>query len=296
MNFFKKIANGLKKTRDNLANALAKIFPSSEIDEEFYEELEFLLISADIGANTSVEIIDKLKKVIKANKLKKVEEVKDALRNIISEMIHTESEEIPNPKLVMVVGVNGVGKTTTIGKLAAHNIEKKNKVMMVAGDTFRAGASEQLTVWAERNNCKIIKNKEGSDSASVVFDGIKSAISKNIDVLLVDTAGRLHNKTNLMEELKKIGRIVEKEWQGELEKILVVDATTGQNAIQQVKLFDEAVGLDGIIMTKLDGTSKGGILINIVHELNMPVRFIGVGEGIDDLMPFDSEEFAKSII
>ena len=298
MGFFKKLFAGLKKTKDSIGQKLSMIFGSGELNDEFFEELEYVLISADMGTKTSNDIIEEVKQKCKKQKIKTQEEFKDVLKQTIYEILtQIEKQEEKYPQVIMMVGVNGVGKTTTIGKLASLFKSEGKNVMLAAGDTFRAAATEQLTEWASKSKVKIVKQGEGADSASVVFDAISSAKSKNADVLLIDTAGRLHNKVNLMEELKKINRVVEKEWSDcNFKKYIVLDATTGQNAINQVEYFNEAVGLDGIVLTKLDGTSKGGIVVSIVNDLKIPVCFVGVGEGVDDLLPFDAKEYVDSLI
>lgn len=298
MGFFSKIFEGLKKTKDSIGKKLSMIFGNGELNDEFFEELEYVLISADMGTSTSSEIIEEVKDKCKKSKIKTQDEFKQVLKQTIYEILtKAEQPEINYPTAIMMIGVNGVGKTTTIGKLASFfkNNNKKN-VMLAAGDTFRAAATEQLTEWANRSKVKIVKQGEGADSASVVFDAVSSAKNKNVDVLLIDTAGRLHNKVNLMEELKKISRVVEREWVDcDYRKYIVVDATTGQNAMSQVQMFNEAIGIDGIILTKLDGTSKGGIIVPIVNELQVPVCYVGVGEGVDDLIPFDAKEYVDSL-
>lgn len=299
MGFFSKIFGGLKKTKDTLAQKISMIFGRGELDDEFFEELEYVLISSDIGINTSSDIIESVKKSCKKQHIKTKEEFTAVLKQTMIDMLTEEldDEEETYPEVIMIIGVNGVGKTTSIGKMAHYYKSLKKDVVMVAGDTFRAAATEQLTEWANRNKVRIIKQSEGADSAAVVFDGVSSAKSKNTDVLLVDTAGRLHNKANLMEELKKIDRVVEREWpEVSYKKYIVLDATTGQNALSQVEYFNEAVGIDGIILTKLDGTSKGGIIFPIINEYHVPVKFVGVGEGIDDLMPFNAQDFVDAIL
>jgi len=296
MKFFGKIINALKKTKNSISSKIDSIF-HKEIDEEFFENLESILISADIGVATCEEIIDELKVIIKKTKSKTCDEVKMLLRNIIKEKINFEKKEETYPLVSIIVGVNGVGKTTSIGKLANYYKNLNQKVVLVAGDTFRAAASEQLSEWADRSKIKIIKQGEGADPSSVVFDGLSYAKSKKADVVLIDTAGRLHNKVNLMEELAKIERVVSKNYsEANVLKLLVIDATTGQNGVIQAKEFNKMVNLDGIILSKLDGTSKGGIVISIYNELKIPVYFVGVGEKIDDIIPFDADEFAQSII
>ena len=267
------------------------------MNDEFFEDLEDILISSDLGVETSSDIIENMRTRIKKDKLKTAEEVKETLREVIAEMLDIESEEETYPKVSIIVGVNGVGKTTTIGKLANYYKSQGKKVVVVAGDTFRAAASDQLTEWAKRVDVKIIKQSEGADAASVVFDGISFAKSKGFDVVLVDTAGRLHNKVNLMEELSKVNRVATKNWEeADFERLIVIDATTGQNAVNQVREFNETVDLDGIILTKLDGSAKGGIVVSICNEFEIPVKFVGVGEQMDDLVPFDAKEFVEGII
>lgn len=298
MGFFSKIFAGLKKTKDSLARKLSMIFGSGELTDEFFDDLEYSLISSDIGVETSAEIIKNVRATCKKQKIKTQEAfikvLKDAIKQILQ---NVEQEEDNFPLSIMLLGVNGVGKTTAIGKLANYYKSQKKSVVLAAGDTFRAAASDQLTVWADRAKVRIVKQAEGADSASVVFDAVQSAKSKKDDVLLIDTAGRLHNKVNLMEELKKISKVVTNQWPDcQYKKYIVLDATTGQNAIPQVEYFNEAVGLDGIILTKLDGTSKGGVVIEIVNKLKIPVVFVGVGEGIDDLLPFNVDDFVDAIL
>ena len=295
--FFKKIKNALKKTKESISNKIDQIFGKGELNDEFFEDLEDILISSDLGVETSSDIIENMRIRIKKDKLKTAEEVKETLREVIAEMLDIESEEETYPKVSIIVGVNGVGKTTTIGKLANYYKSQGKKVVVVAGDTFRAAASDQLTEWAKRVDVKIIKQSEGADAASVVFDGISFAKSKGFDVVLVDTAGRLHNKVNLMEELSKVNRVATKNWEeADFERLIVIDATTGQNAVNQVREFNETVDLDGIILTKLDGSAKGGIVVSICNEFEIPVKFVGVGEQMDDLVPFDAKEFVEGII
>lgn len=298
MGFFSKLFEGLKKTKSALSQKLSMIFGKGELTDDFFEELEYVLISADIGVQTSNDIIQEVKKICKKDKIKTQNEFNEILKNAMLNILSAvEIEEDKFPQAVMMVGVNGVGKTTAIGKMANYYKNQHKNVVLVAGDTFRAAASDQLTEWANRSKTRIVKQTEGADSASVVFDAVTSAKAKNVDVLLIDTAGRLHNKVNLMEELKKISKVVSKEWQDvQYKKYIVLDATTGQNAMEQVQYFNEAVGLDGIILTKLDGTAKGGVVFSIVNELHIPVVFVGVGEGIDDLLPFNVKEFVESIV
>lgn len=298
MGFFQKIFGGLKKTKDSIANKLSMIFGKGELTDEFFDDLEYVLISSDIGVETSNQIIEDVRKQCKKSHIKTQEEFKEILRQSFLNILESgEKFKEEYPMAIMVIGVNGVGKTTSIGKMAHYYKSQKKDVLLVAGDTFRAAASDQLNEWSNRAKVRIVRQDEGADSASVVFDGLRSAKSKGTDVVLIDTAGRLHNKTNLMEELKKIDRVVEKEWnEVNYKKFIVLDATTGQNALSQVEYFNNAVGIDGIILTKLDGTSKGGVVIPIINELHVPVVFVGVGEGIDDLQPFNAEEYVNSII
>jgi len=298
MGLFSKIKNGLKKTKDALITKLNAVFRGGDIDNDFYEDLEFALVSSDMGAQTSQEIIEKLKQTLLEKHIVKQEQAKLELKNILKAVLEGHNpQEYNYPLIITFVGVNGVGKTTTIGKLANYFKKKGKSVTLVAGDTFRAAAADQLTEWSKRVNVKIVKHAEGADPSAVVYDGIASAKAKNCDVLLVDTAGRLHTKVNLMEELKKINRIEEKQFP-EAQKLnfIVVDATIGQNSLIQVEAFKDAIGIDGIVLTKLDGTSKGGIIFPILKELNTPVYFVGVGEGVDDLEEFDANSFVDGII
>ena len=298
--FFARLKNGLNKTRINLLDGLDGVFHGfSTIDDDFYEELEEVLVMADIGVVTSSEIIEEIKTLVKVEHIKNPEDCRDYLINLLSERIntHTDDYSFENDKsIIFVIGVNGVGKTTTIGKLA-HNFKEDNKkVLIAAADTFRAAATEQLEAWAERVNVPMVKAKEGTDPASVIFDALQSAKAKDVDILLCDTAGRLHNKKNLMEELKKMNRVIDREFPGiHRENFLVLDASTGQNALNQAKEFKEACDITGIILTKMDGTAKGGIAIAIWQELKIPVKYIGVGEGIEDLQKFDSKSFVSAI-
>ncbi len=298
MGFFSKIKNAFKKTKTAIDNKLLQIFSKGELDDEFFEELEYVLVSSDIGATASEEIVEKLRAVASKQKLRNQDDVKVALRNIMVEILQQNPQpEINYPLVLIVVGVNGVGKTTTIGKLANYYKNQGKSVLLVAGDTFRAAAAEQLTEWAKRNDVKIVKNNEGSDPASVVFDGISSAKAKKYDVVIIDTAGRLHNKVNLMEELKKVSRVVANNWEDACyKKLLVLDATTGQNALSQVEYFNEAIELDGLVLTKLDGTAKGGVVLAISQEYEVPVMFIGTGEGLEDIEQFNATDFVEAII
>ena len=296
MGFFSKLFSGLKKTKDAIANKINSIFVG-ELDDDFYEELEYILISSDIGADATEQLINEVKKTAKKSKVKTADEFKQILRKAMEDMLNSvEDDEFDYPVLISFVGVNGVGKTTAIGRLAHKFKEDKKSVLIVAGDTFRAAASDQLTEWAKRANVRIVKYTEGADPGAVVFDGISSAKAKHDDVVLVDTAGRLHNKTNLMEELKKISKVIGREWNGDYKNYLVIDATTGQNALSQVEMFNECIGIDGIVLTKLDGTAKGGIVFAIAKEYGIPVKYVGVGEGLDDIVKFDAKEFVEGII
>ena len=293
--FFAKIREGLKKTREQW---FGDVFAEDRINDEFYEELEEALILADTGVETTASLITELKKRVKQENRKTRPEAKELLENIISEILepHEPFAADEGPAVILIVGVNGVGKTTSIGKIAYSYITEKRKPMLAAADTFRAAAAEQLGEWAERAGVPMVKHQEGSDPAAVVFDSIASYKAKNCDLLIIDTAGRLHNKSNLMKELNKIRRVIEKEL-GTVpcETLLVLDATTGQNATSQAKAFMEASELTGVILTKLDGTAKGGVVINIADTLHVPVRFIGVGEGIEDMKRFDPSDFAKAL-
>ena len=298
MGFFSKIFAGLKKTKDSLSKKLSMIFGKGELTDDFFEDLEYALISSDMGVETTQVIISNVKATCKKQKIKTQDEFNQVLRNTIKEiLLEVEQEKDEYPLALMLVGVNGVGKTTAIGKLANYYKSQKKSVVLAAGDTFRAAASDQLSIWAERAKVRIVKQSEGADSASVVFDAVSSAKAKKDDVLLIDTAGRLHNKINLMEELKKISKVLDTKWpECNYKKYIVIDATTGQNALPQVDYFNQAVGLDGIILTKLDGTSKGGVVVEIVNKLHIPVVFVGVGEEIDDLLPFNADDFVNAII
>lgn len=297
MGLFAKIKAGLKKTKDVIAFKLNKLFTGGALNEEFYEELEYILLSSDIGAVTTERLLDDLKDAVNKNLIRDRSEVKNKLKEIMCEILdENDMPEYDYPLVLMVSGVNGVGKTTALGKLANKFRSEGKSVMLVAADTFRAAAADQLEIWADRAKVKIVRQNEGADPSSVVYDALQSAKSKNTDVILIDTAGRLQNKKNLMEELKKITRIVNREMPDALYlNYIVLDATTGQNAIAQVEAFNEAVDIDGIILTKLDGTAKGGVVLAIEGELSVPVVYIGVGEGIDDLQDFDSEQFVDAI-
>lgn len=298
--FLKRLMKGLTKTRDNIVAGIDSLFSGfSSIDDEFYEELEETLIMGDIGIDTTMNIIDHLKEQVKEQKIKEPLQCRELLIHIIKEQMRVEETayEFENQKsVVLVIGVNGVGKTTSIGKMASLLKAQNKKVMLAAADTFRAAAIEQLTEWAHRAGVDIIAQNEGSDPAAVVYDAIAAAKSRNVDVLLCDTAGRLHNKKNLMAELNKINRIIEKEYSDAYrETLIVLDGTTGQNALAQAKQFKEVADISGIILTKLDGTAKGGIAIAIQSELGIPVKYIGIGEKIDDLQKFDSDAFVNAL-
>ena len=301
MGFFDKLKQGLSKTKSSFDDKINDVFSNfRKVDEELLEELEEILIMSDIGIETSIDIISKLRDRIKKENIKDSEAVKDVLRqemvNILSETDNELKLETV-PSVILVVGVNGVGKTTSIGKIANNLRKEGKKVVIAAADTFRAAAVEQLEIWANRANCDIVKRNEGTDPASVIFDAIRITKNTNADVLICDTAGRLHNKKYLMDELLKIEKVIEKELpESSKEVLLVLDATTGQNAIQQVKAFKEITPLTGIVLTKLDGTAKGGVVLGIVNENKIPVKFIGIGEQIDDMEKFIAEEFAKAII
>lgn len=296
MGFFKKLFGGLKKTATALVDGISAIF-NKTFDDDFYDDLETLLISADIGVAATEQIIADIKQTVKAEKIKTEAELKERLADSIAAILGDDQLTLPHQAVVLVVGVNGVGKTTSIGKLAHHLQSQGQSVLMVAGDTFRAAATEQLTAWSERAGVRIVKQGAGADPASLVFDALTSAKAKHDDVTLIDTAGRLHNKANLMAELQKIDRVVGKVMpEATYRKLLVIDATTGGNALSQVEYFHAAVGLDGIILTKLDGTAKGGIVVAIKQQFDLPVYYVGVGEKLDDLVPFDARTFARGLV
>lgn len=299
--FFEKLKTGLTKTRDNLTDKMNEVFNLAvTIDEDLYEELEEILITSDIGVNTSVEIIERLRTRIREEKINEVSEVRTCLKSVITDMLREGKKEEPDDSnkknVLLIIGVNGAGKTTSIGKISAQYKAQGKKVLLAAADTFRAAAIDQLEVWSQRAAVDIVKHQEGSDPAAVVFDAISAAKARNVDVLICDTAGRLHNKKNLMDELAKINRIIDREYpEANKETLLVLDGTTGQNAVMQAKQFKEVCSVDGIILTKLDGTAKGGVVISIKQELDIPVKYIGVGEGIEDLQKFDEESFAEAL-
>ena len=301
MGFFDKIKTGLTKTRNALANTLGGVFSGfSQLDDDFYDELEESLILADLGVETATRATERLRKVVREQGIKTPDEAKVALKEILVDMVNVGNSRLSlktKPSVVLVIGVNGVGKTTTIGKIAKQMSDDGKKVLLVAGDTFRAAAADQLEIWAGRSGASIVRQHEGADPASVVYDGIQSAKAKDVDVIIIDTAGRLHNKQNLMNELGKISRIVERELPGAArEVLLVLDGTTGQNGLIQAKQFKEIAGVTALAVTKLDGTAKGGIVIAVADALQIPVKFVGVGEQADDLMPFEAKDFVEALI
>ncbi|MCI5656101.1 MAG: signal recognition particle-docking protein FtsY [Candidatus Pseudoruminococcus sp.] len=299
MGLFKKIKEGLKKTRDAIVGQIDTMLKSfTKIDEELFEELLELLIMGDVGVTTSEHICDELRKRVKKEGITDPAMIHDLLADVIADMLGDSNELMINtkPSIILVIGVNGVGKTTTIGKIAANLVRSGKKVTLAAADTFRAAAIDQLEIWAERSGADIVKQQEGSDPAAVVFDAISSAKAKGSDVIIADTAGRLHNKKHLMDELAKINRIIDRELpDADKEVLLVLDATTGQNAVNQAREFQNAAGITGIVLTKLDGTAKGGVVLAIMDDLKIPVKYIGVGEQIDDLQPFNPSDFAKAL-
>ncbi len=298
MGLFGKLFGALKKTKDNLSGKLRALFSKNKLGNEFYEELEEILISSDVSYSTATEVVERVKAQAIEGRLKDEEYVTGLLRDILVDILEESEVEPPQyPCVIMLVGVNGVGKTTTVGKLAHYFLARGKTVTVAAADTFRAAASEQLSVWAERAKVRIVKHEEGSDPSAVIFDAVSSAKAKGTDVVIVDTAGRLHVKENLMNELRKMDRVVTREFpQADFLKLLVLDATTGQNAVNQARVFDEAVELDGIVLTKLDGTAKGGFVFSLSEELSLPVIFAGVGEKMEDLEAFDSKAFVEAIL
>ncbi len=296
MGIFSRIKEGLKRTKESFGKKIFELFKGRALDDDFYEELETAMISADMGVTATEQIIEELKDSVYRRKITDPEKAKAELKRIMLESIDYEIAEYDYPLVVLIAGVNGVGKTTAIGKLAKLFTTMGKSVIVAAADTFRAAASEQLEVWAERAGVRIVKHGEGSDPASVVYDALSSAKAKGTDVVLVDTAGRLHNKKNLMEELKKINRVIDREApDADKRSFIVLDATTGQNAVSQVEIFSEAIDADGIILTKLDGTAKGGVVLAVSAEYELPVVYAGIGEKIDDLIPFDAEAFVDAI-
>lgn len=299
MGLFEKMFGGLAKTRANMA-ALEEIFQDyAPDDEDFYDELEELLVMSDVGAETAADVVYRMKKMTWERRFRKGTEAREGLIEILTKLLNAEDNGLKlttKPSVILMVGVNGVGKTTTIGKLAAKFKAEGKKVMLCAGDTFRAAAAEQLTIWADRSGVDIVKHGEGSDPSAVIFDGVSAAKARGTDIIIIDTAGRLHNKANLMSELSKMRRVIDRELpDADVETLMVLDATTGQNGLIQAKQFAETAGLTGIVLTKLDGTAKGGIVFAIANELKLPVKFVGVGEGIDDLLPFDPKSFAEAL-
>ena len=297
MGFFDKIKQGMKRTREIFSGRMDELVENyKELDDDFYEDLSDILIMADVGMKTTELAVGRLKEKCKSEKIGDPAKAREALKEILTDILQAEPMKLESPMVLLIIGVNGVGKTTSIGKLASRMKVMGRRVIICAADTFRAAAAEQLTVWAERADVPIIKQKEGADPAAVVFDGIQAAKGRHADVLLVDTAGRLHNKAHLMEELKKISRVVEREYpEATVKALLVIDATTGQNGLAQAQVFSEVANLDGIILTKLDGTAKGGIAIAIRSEMGLPVRYIGLGEQLDDMQPFDAKQFVDAI-
>ncbi|HIU90494.1 MAG TPA: signal recognition particle-docking protein FtsY [Candidatus Fimimonas merdipullorum] len=297
MGFFQKIIDGLRKTKQQIGFKLNELFKRGIFDEDFYEELEYILLSSDVGEETTEDVINTMRENMRKDSVSDPKKANEYLKKVLTDILGEEKFSFNTPCVITVAGVNGVGKTTTIGKLANIFVKQGKSVVIAAADTFRAAAGEQLEVWAQRAKVRIIKHEEGSDPAAVVFDALSSAKSKGTDVVLVDTAGRLHNKKNLMEELKKINRVIEREFPGaDRKNLIVLDATTGQNALQQVEVFNEAIDIDGIVLTKLDGTAKGGVVLAIKHDMDIPVYFVGVGEGIDDLMEFDAQSYVEGIV
>lgn len=297
MGLFSKLKSVLSKTRDGLSKKLTELFAKNKLGEEFYEQLEDILISSDVSVQTTMEIVDEIREKAINEKCKDKEYVVKLLKDELFETLnYADALEIKKPAIILVVGVNGVGKTTTIGKLANKFVSEKKSVTIAAADTFRAAASDQLSVWADRAKVRIVKHEEGADASAVVYDAITSCKAKNTDVLIVDTAGRLHVKSNLMEELKKIDRVIKREYpEANYYKLIVLDATTGQNAYNQVEAFSQAIGIDGIILTKIDGTAKGGFIISLSYELEVPVIYVGTGEKIDDIEDFDAKEFVEGM-
>ena len=299
MGLFEKLKAGLKKTKDSMMSKIERLLHSfTKIDDELFEELEETLILCDIGVNTSVKICEELRDRVKQQGITDPSLIKDMLKEVITDMLgeDTPLDLSTTPSVILVIGVNGAGKTTTIGKLSYQLAQEGKKVIVAAADTFRAAAIDQLEVWAQRSGAQFIKHEEGSDPAAVAYDAVKAAVARKIDILLIDTAGRLQNKSNLMQELEKINRVIGREIPGAPhETLLVLDATTGQNAISQAELFTKAAPISGVVLTKLDGTAKGGVVIGIKNQLSMPVKWIGVGEGIEDLRPFVAEDFAKAL-
>ena len=299
MGFFAKIKAGLTRTKENIGHSIDQLF-AGELNDDFYDELEETLILGDMGVDTTLKAVETLRRRVKEEKIKDMDSARAGLRPVLTEVLQVGEPELhltTTPSVALFIGVNGVGKTTTIGKLAAKMKGEDKRVLMAAADTFRAAAADQLEIWSQRSGVEIVRQHEGADPAAVVFDALTAAKARGTDVIHIDTAGRLHNKQNLMNELNKISRVVDRELPGcDRETLLVLDATTGQNGLIQAKQFKEAAGITGIVLTKLDGSAKGGIVIAIAQELQVPVKYIGVGEGIDDLMPFEAEAFVEALI
>ena len=299
MGFFEKIKAGLTRTKENIGHSFDQLF-AGELNDDFYDELEETLILGDMGVDTTLKAVEELRARVKAEKIKDMEGARACLRRVLTEMLQVGEPALKldtTPSVALFIGVNGVGKTTTIGKLAARLKDEGKRVLLAAGDTFRAAAADQLEIWSGRAGVELVRQHEGADPAAVVFDALTAAKARGTDVVLIDTAGRLHNKQNLMNELNKISRVVDRELPDcDRETLLVLDATTGQNGLIQAKQFKEAAGITGIVLTKLDGSAKGGIVIAIAQELQVPVKYIGVGEGIDDLMPFEAEAFVEALV
>ncbi len=299
MGFFAKIKAGLTRTKENIGHSIDQLF-AGELNDDFYDELEETLILGDMGVDTTLKAVEELRRRVKEEKIKDMDSARTCLRQVLTEMLQVGQPDLhltTTPSVALFIGVNGVGKTTTIGKLAAKMKGEGKRVLMAAADTFRAAAADQLEIWSGRSGVEIVRQHEGADPAAVVFDALTAAKARGTDVVLIDTAGRLHNKQNLMNELNKISRVVDRELPGcDRETLLVLDATTGQNGLIQAKQFKETAGITGIVLTKLDGSAKGGIVIAIAQELQVPVKYIGVGEGIDDLMPFEAEAFVEALI
>ncbi len=301
MGFFGKIKEGLSKTRSNITNQLHGMFDSfTGANDEFFDELEETLITADVGVELAMDCVEKLREEVKKKGLRGAEEIRNALAAILKEILAFEDTSLDTsskPSVILVIGVNGVGKTTTIGKLATRYVSEGKKVLLCAGDTFRAAAAEQLTIWAERSGADIVRHEEGSDPGAVIFDGIAAAKARGADIIICDTAGRLHNKQNLMNELAKINKIIDRELPGaSRENLLVIDATTGQNGLIQAKQFSEAAGVTGVVLTKLDGTARGGIVFAVAKEMGIPVKLVGVGEKAGDLIDFDGDDFVRALL
>ena len=299
MGFFEKIKAGLTRTKENIGHSFDQLF-AGELNDDFYDELEETLILGDMGVDTTLKAVEELRRRVKEEKIKDMDSARACLRRVLTDMLQVGEPELhltTTPSVALFIGVNGVGKTTTIGKLAARMKGEGRRVLMAAGDTFRAAAADQLEIWSQRSGGEIVRQHEGADPAAVVYDALTAAKARGTDVILIDTAGRLHNKQNLMNELNKISRVVDRELPGcDRETLLVLDATTGQNGLIQAKQFKEAAGITGIVLTKLDGSAKGGIVVAIAQELQVPVKYIGVGESIDDLMPFEAEAFVEALI